>query len=67
MSIEWFDSSKTLPMVTVAVYGLTLNASAAELLKDAKRIKLGLAKDCKKLYIKSAEIVESGTFSFPDF
>lgn len=66
MSIDWFDSTKALPTVTVASYGLTLNASAAELLKDAKRVRLGLGKDCKKLYIKAAQVGEDGTFAFPD-
>lgn len=65
MNIQWFDSSNALPLVTVAAYGLILNVAASELLNDAKRIKLGIALDCKKLYIKAADVEENGTFALP--
>lgn len=55
MNIQWFDSSKALPMVTVAAYGFNVEHIATVLLKGAQRIKLSLERDCKTLYIKSAE------------
>lgn len=64
--IEWFDATKTLPTVTIANYGITLNTTAAEILKGTERIKLGLDSSCKKIYLKKVPSYEEGSFAFTD-
>lgn len=65
-NIEWYDATKSLPIITVANYGLTLNTTAAEILKGTERVKLGISTDCKKIYLKSVPGTELGSFAFSD-
>lgn len=66
MAIEWYDSQKPLPTVTVAPYGLNLSSSSVEYFSGTAKIKLGIDTSQKRILIKPATADEEGTFTFPE-
>lgn len=65
VAIEWFNADKGIPTVTVAKYGINLNAAANEYFVKVAKVKLGFDRKLRKIYIQPCEKNDAVGVNFP--